>query len=187
MSEPSRLWRRVIPWISHPAGLAVDRWLVRATGHSLMGRAYLRAGGYPVRPHLLLTTLHWRTGARRTVVLPYSEDAGRYLVVGSHGGRPTDPIWALNVRAHPTVWVRPADRRWRLAKAHVAQGDERERLWRGITADGSYLYYAKHSQPRVIPIVVIEPVEPAAAHRPREDRAPAPGPPGGVVGPPREN
>jgi hypothetical protein len=58
MSEPSRFWRHVIPWISHPAGLAVDRWLVRATGHSLMGRAYLRAGGYPVRPHLLLTTLH---------------------------------------------------------------------------------------------------------------------------------
>jgi deazaflavin-dependent oxidoreductase (nitroreductase family) len=119
-------------------------------------------------------------------VLPYSEDASRYLVVGSHGGRPTDPIWALNVRAHPTVWVRPADRRWRLAKAHVAQGEERERLWREITADGSYLYYAKHSQPRVIPIVVIEPVEPAAARRPREDLAPAPGPPGGVVDPPRE-
>jgi len=187
MPEPSRFWRRVIPFISHPAGLAVDRLLVRATGHSLMGRAYLRAGGYPVRPHLLLATLHWRTGNRRTVVLPYFEREGRYLVVGSHGGRPTDPIWALDVRAHPTVWVRPADRRWRFARAHVARGEERERLWREITADGSYLYYAKHAQPRVIPIVVIDPVEASAARRPSEDRAPAAGPAGGLVGAPPGN
>ena len=182
MPTPSHFWRRVIPWISHPTGLAVDRWLVRATGHSLMGRAYLRAGGYPVRPHLLLETQHWRSGTRRTVVLPYFEDEGRYLVVGSHGGRPTDPIWALNVRAHPAVWVRAADRRWRFARAHVARGDERARLWSRITADGSYLHYAKHARPREIPVVVIDPGAARSAERPAEDRSD--GPSGGVVPPP---
>jgi deazaflavin-dependent oxidoreductase (nitroreductase family) len=171
MSDPSRFYRRLIPWISNPRGLAVDRWLVRATGHSLMGRAYLRAGGFPLRPHLLLTTIHWRTGARRTVVLPYSEDGDRYLVVGSHGGRPTDPIWALNVREHPEVWVRPRDRRWRFARAHVAQAGERERLWRAITAEGAYRYYERVAHPRVIPVVVVAPVDPGAGRRPLEDRA----------------
>jgi deazaflavin-dependent oxidoreductase (nitroreductase family) len=172
MEKPSLFWRRVIPWISHPTGLAVDRWLVRATGHSLMGRAYLRAGGYPVRPHLLLETQHWRSGVRRTVVLPYFEDGERYLVVGSHGGRPTDPIWALNLRAHPAVRVRAADRRWRFARAHVARGDERARLWSLITADGSYRHYAKHARPREIPVVVIDPGAAARAGRPAEDRVP---------------
>jgi deazaflavin-dependent oxidoreductase (nitroreductase family) len=104
-------------------------------------------------------------------VLPYDEDGDRYLVVGSHGGRPTDPIWALNVRAHPEVRVRPADRRWRFARAHVAQGAERERLWRAITVQGAYRYYERAAHPRVIPVVVVEPVDPRAARRPGEDRA----------------
>src|SRR5262245_62423277 len=109
MPAASKLYRRLIPVVSNPHGLALDRFLVRATGHSLVGRVYLRAGGYALRPHLLLTTIHWKSGALRTVVLPYSEDGERYLVVGSHGGRPTDPVWARNVRALPAVWVRPAD------------------------------------------------------------------------------
>jgi deazaflavin-dependent oxidoreductase (nitroreductase family) len=163
----------MIPIVSNPRGLAVDRWLVRATGHSLIGRAYLRAGGYPVRPHLLLETAHWRSGVRRSVVLPYGEDGGRFVVVGSHGGRPTDPVWALNLRAHPEVWVRPRDRRWRFARAHVAQGAERERLWAEITREGAYRLYERHAHPRRIPIVVIVPVDPAGAPRPREDRADA--------------
>jgi deazaflavin-dependent oxidoreductase (nitroreductase family) len=171
MPPPSRFYRRLIPWISNPRGLAVDRWLVRATARSLMGHAYHRAGGYPLRPHLLLTTIHWRTGTRRTVVLPYSEDGGRYLVVGSHGGRPTDPIWALNVRAHPEVWVRPRDRRWRFARAHVAQGAERERLWAEITAAGAYHYYQRAAHPRLLPVVVLAPADLASAARPAEDRA----------------
>ena len=170
MPAGSKLYRRLVPLVSNPAGLALDRCLVRATGHSLVGRVYLRAGGYALRPHLLLTTIHWKTGALRTVVLPYSEDGGRYLVVGSHGGRPTDPVWARNVRAHAEVWLRPPDRRWRFARAHVAQGEERERLWRGITAEGAYRYYERLAHPRVIPVVVLEPSDPAAA-RPPEDRA----------------
>jgi deazaflavin-dependent oxidoreductase (nitroreductase family) len=171
MPVPSAVYRHLIPLVSNPRGLALDRWLVRATGHSLVGRVYLRAGGYALRPHLLLTTIHWKSGALRTVVLPYSEDGARYLVVGSHGGRPTDPVWARNLRAHPEVWVRPRDRRWRFARAHVAQGEERDRLWRIITAEGAYRYYERMAHPRVIPVVVLEPADPGAAPRPSEDRA----------------
>jgi deazaflavin-dependent oxidoreductase (nitroreductase family) len=113
-----------------------------------------------------------RTGLRRSVVLPYLEDGDRYLVVGSHGGRPTDPIWVHNLRAHPQVWVRPRDRRWRFARAHVAQGEERERLWSAITSEGAYRYYERAAHPRLIPVVVVAPVDPAATRRPSEDRAP---------------
>ena len=172
MVGPSRFWRRVIPIVSNPRGLAVDRLLVRATGHSLIGRAYLRAGGYAMRPHLLLETTHWRSGVRRTVVLPYTEDGDRLVVVGSHGGRPTDPIWALNVRARPQVRVRARDRRWRLARAHVAEGEERERLWRAITAEGAYRYYEKQAHPRVIPVVVIAPETGPVPAIPRAPAAP---------------
>ncbi len=173
MPAPSRFWQRMIPFFSHPTGLAIDRLLMGVLDRSLMGHMYHRAAGMPLRPHLLLRTIHWKTGRIRTVVLPYqkSRDPGgeeRILVVGSHGGRPTDAIWSLNLRAHPQVWFR-VERRWHFGRAHIAQGAERESVWKEITAEGAYRHYEKAAHPRIIPAVVIEPlVDPK---RPREDMA----------------
>lgn len=172
-SGPSRFWQRMIPWFSHPMGLAIDRVLVRILDRSLMGHMYHRAAGMPLRPHLLLRTVHWKTGAARTIVLPYQSSRGpngeeRLLVVASHGGRPTDPIWCLNLRAHPLVWYR-AQRQWTVGRARIAQGAEREAVWKEITAEGAYRHYEKAAHPRIIPAVVIEPlVDPK---RPCEDMA----------------
>ncbi len=173
MPAPSRFWQRMIPLFSHPTGLAIDRMLVRLFDRSLMGHMYHRAAGMPLRPHLLLRTIHWKTGRIRTVVLPYQESRGpggeeRILVVGSHGGRPTDAIWSLNLRAHPEVWFR-AGRRWRFGRAWIAQGAEREAVWKQVTAGGAYLFYEKPAHPRVIPAIVIEPLR--GAERPSEDFA----------------
>ena len=163
----------MIPLFSHPTGLAIDRALVRVFDASLMGHMYQRAGGMPLRRHLLMKTIHWKTGAIRMVVLPYQESTGpkgeqRILVVGSHGGRATDAIWSLNLRAHPQVWYRVA-RRWQFGRARIAQGSEREAVWREITADGAYRHYEKTAQPRIIPAVIIEPLRDSA--RPKEDFA----------------
>ena len=171
MPAPSRFWQSMIPLFSHPTGLAVDRLLMRVLDRSLMGHMYHRAGGMPLRPHLLLRTIHWKTGRIRTVVLPYQRSRGPgdeewILVVGSHGGRPTDAIWSLNLRVHPQVWFR-VDRLWRFGRARVAQGAERESLWKQITAEGAYLFYEKPAHPRIIPAVVMEPI--ADVERPRED------------------
>ena len=47
----------------------------------------------------------------RTVVLPYfSAGKGRVAIVGSRGGMPTDPHWALNLRADPNATIDPAYR-----------------------------------------------------------------------------
>ena len=174
---PSRLHQRLIPWLSNPRGLAVDRWLVRLTGFSFMGRMYERAGGSTPRPHLLVETTHWKTGIRKTIVLPYQVIEDRYVVVGSHGGRPTDPIWALNLRAHPQVWVRPKTSSWvrpkggarQFCQAHRARGAERELLWKVVSEGGAYLHYKKTAHPRVIPLFVLDP-EPQRI-RPDEDWA----------------
>ncbi len=170
MSEakpPSRFHQRLIPWLSNPRGLAVDRLLVRATGYSFMGRMYERAGGSKPRPHLLVQTTHWKTGVRKTIVLPYQVVDGRYVVVGSHGGRPTDPIWALNLRAHPEVWVRPKGASWQFCRAHMARDAERDVLWKVVSQGGAYLHYKKTAYPRRIPLFAFDP-EPQRA-RPDED------------------
>ena len=69
-APPSRFWQRMIPVFSHPTGLAIDRWLVRIFDRSLMGHMYHRAAGTTLRPHMLLKTIHWKTGRVRTIVLP---------------------------------------------------------------------------------------------------------------------
>ena len=149
-----RLWMRAALLVSNPTGLRLDRWLVAATGFSFINQCYARAGGFTPRPCLLLTTRHHETAAPRTIVLPYRRDGDRLLVVGSHGGRPTDAVWAKNLRVHPQVDVRVGWSRISVA-AREASGEERDRVWGIVTADGAYLGYQKMAAPRMIPVFVL--------------------------------
>jgi deazaflavin-dependent oxidoreductase (nitroreductase family) len=139
---------------SNAAGLRFDRALVAATGFSLINQFYSRAGGFTPRPCLLLTTRHHETGDLRQVVLPYRRDGEGWLVVGSHGGRPTDAIWAKNLRAHPAVEVQVGRHRFPVIAAEPS-GEERERVWRIVTDDGAYVGYQKMARPRVIPVFAL--------------------------------
>ena len=74
----------------------------------------------------------------------------------SKGGAPRNPDWYHNVRANPEVEV--AGGRIR-ARARVAEGEERERIWRAqaseVPAFGSY----QERTGRTIPVVILEPEE----------------------------
>jgi deazaflavin-dependent oxidoreductase (nitroreductase family) len=148
-------WMRAALFVSNPTGLRLDRWLVWATGFSFVNQFYGRAAGLTPRPCLLLATRHYRTGVRRRVVLPYQREADRILIIGSHGGRPNDAIWAKNLRVHPDCEVRLG---WqsRATASHEAQGSERDQVWKIVTQDGGYLGYEKMAAPRVIPVFVLE-------------------------------
>jgi|LWDU01.1.fsa_nt_gi deazaflavin-dependent oxidoreductase (nitroreductase family) len=151
-----KLWMRLALAFSNSTGLRIDRALARTTGFSLINQFYSRAGGFTPRPCLLVTTRHHKTGARRTVVLPYRKDGDAWLVVGSHGGRPTDAIWAKNLRANPLVEIR-VDRRDVQVEAIDTSGTERARVWEIVSDDGAYTAYAKSADPRVIPVFRLQP------------------------------
>lgn len=106
MPKPSKFYQRLVFLTLYPACLPVDKALVRLTGYSLVNRIYAKAGGMRERPCLLMTTLHWKTGAPKTVVLPYHQFDHQYVVQGSLAGRPQDPVWATNVRAYPFTWLK---------------------------------------------------------------------------------
>jgi deazaflavin-dependent oxidoreductase (nitroreductase family) len=148
------MWMRAALLVSNEIGLRVDRWLVWATGVSFVNQFYGRAGGFTPQPCLLLSTRHHKTKAPRSVVLPYYRDEDRWLVVGSHGGRPTDPVWAKNLRVYPECKVRLG---WRSMEtsAHEASGAERDRVWGIVTAEGAYLGYQKLAGRRAIPVFVL--------------------------------
>jgi deazaflavin-dependent oxidoreductase (nitroreductase family) len=144
-----------------PLGRAFDRWLVRVTGFSVITWQYAKAGGNPYQPTLLLTTIGRKSGRLRTRALPYyTDDEGRWVVIGSNGGGPRDPDWAWNVRSNASAWV--CVRRRRLpVRAHIASGDERRRLFASITAkrDSLARYQARASTfGREVPLVVLEPI-----------------------------
>lgn len=140
-------------------GRAFDRWLVRRTGFSVITWQYSKAGGNAYQPTLLLTTIGRRTGELRERALPYHRDGDRYVVIGSNGGGPKDPDWVFNVRADENVWL-CVDRRNVAARARVAQGDERARLFALVDSkrDSLRRYQERASTfGREVPLVVLTP------------------------------
>lgn len=138
-------------------GLAVDNAVLRATGYSLMTKQYTYAGGVPYQPTLMLTTIGARTKKLRTAGLPYFEVGSDWVVRGSNGGGPTDPHWVFNVRANPHSWIR-VNRKQRPVHAHVAAGEERERLFKILAEmSPSTEAYQNMCAPRELPLVVLRP------------------------------
>jgi deazaflavin-dependent oxidoreductase (nitroreductase family) len=114
-------------------------------------------GGPGVLPTLLLTTKGRKTGKPRDVPLIYGESDGSYVVVGSRGGTPTHPVWFLNLEADPDCELQVSTKHVR-ARARVAEGEERERLWKQMAEIyPPYDEYQKNAGARTIPVVVLEP------------------------------
>ena len=113
------------------------------------------AGGYPDTPSLLLTTVGRKSGVRRTMPLFYGTDGPRFVIVGSKGGADTHAAWYLNILDEPRVDVQVGADRFP-ARARVASGDERERLWSMMVEVYPPYddYQAKTA--REIPLVVLE-------------------------------
>jgi deazaflavin-dependent oxidoreductase (nitroreductase family) len=105
---------------------------------------------------LLLTTTGRRSGEKRTTPLIYQPDGDRYVIVASRGGAPAHPGWYHNLAADPDVEVQVKGDRFS-ARASTAEGEEREQLWKLMTAAWpSYDDYQKRTG-REIPVVVLTP------------------------------
>jgi deazaflavin-dependent oxidoreductase (nitroreductase family) len=114
-------------------------------------------GGFEGAPMLLLHTTGAKSGAARTNPMVYQQVGDNYAVFASKGGAPTNPDWYHNLVAHPDVKIEVGDKTIG-ARARVAEGDERERIWskQKQVMPGFADYDQKTS--RVIPVVVLEPV-----------------------------
>ncbi len=104
---------------------------------------------------LLLTTTGRTSGEKRTTPLIYAADGARYVIVASKGGAPDHPGWYKNLEKTPEVELQVKEEVFR-ARAHVAKGEERARLWRKMNEVWpDYDEYAKKTA-REIPVVVLE-------------------------------
>jgi deazaflavin-dependent oxidoreductase (nitroreductase family) len=107
-------------------------------------------------PVLLLTTTGRRSGKRRVTPLTFFEDGADLVVVASNGGSDRAPGWFLNLQQDPRAAI-AIETHEQAVTARTASGDERERLWAGITA--SFALYAKYQTrtTRQIPVVILTP------------------------------
>jgi proline iminopeptidase len=104
---------------------------------------------------LLLTTVGRRTGRETTTPLIFALDGGNPVIVASNGGAPEHPGWYRNLVKNPLVGVQIEGGHFR-ARAVVAEGAERERLW--ALMNGVWPHYAEYQErtERTIPVVVLE-------------------------------
>jgi deazaflavin-dependent oxidoreductase (nitroreductase family) len=115
----------------------------------------LRDTGLPIA---IFWTRGVKSGKVRKNPLMKVAHAGRYAMVGSQGGAPTDPAWVANLRADPQVTVQDGPDPWD-AVAREVHGEEKAEWWeRAVTAYPSYADYQKKTD-REIPLFVVEPVQ----------------------------
>ncbi|MGE0386280.1 MAG: nitroreductase family deazaflavin-dependent oxidoreductase [Gammaproteobacteria bacterium] len=105
---------------------------------------------------LLLTATGRRSGRQRSLPLIYRKVGADYVIVGSKGGAPDDPVWYKNLQANPDCEIQ-VGREHLTVRARTAQGAEREALWQQmVELLPQYAEYQART-PRAIPVVVLEP------------------------------
>jgi F420H(2)-dependent quinone reductase len=110
-------------------------------------------GGLPV---LLLDHVGAKSAVKRTTPLVYVRDGENIVIVASKGGDPRHPSWFHNLRAHPDVRVQIGSRQ-RPVRAHVADPQERARLWpKALEVYPGYEGYQERTA-REIPLVILRP------------------------------
>ena len=114
----------------------------------------LRDTGLPV---IIMTHTGNKTGAIRKTPLMRVKDGVNYVLVGSLGGAPTNPVWVYNLRANPTVELRDHTAVQTMRVREVTDEAERARLWKLAVA--AYPPYAEYQAKttRRIPLFIAEP------------------------------
>jgi deazaflavin-dependent oxidoreductase (nitroreductase family) len=115
----------------------------------------ITSGPFAGRTVLLLTTIGVKSGQERLAPVVYTRDGDRIVIVASKGGAPTHPSWYLNLVANPVVTLEVGAEKFQ-ARATVAEGAERDRLYAAHAASyPGFLEYQEKTS-RVIPVVTLE-------------------------------
>ena len=108
-------------------------------------------------PVIIVTHIGNKTGAIRKTPLMRVRDGNNYILVGSKGGAPTDPVWVYNLRVNPDVEIRDEAEVRSMRVREVEDEAERARLWKlAIAAYPPYAEYQERTTRR-IPVFVAEP------------------------------
>jgi F420H(2)-dependent quinone reductase len=115
----------------------------------------LRDTGLPV---VIVTNTGNKSGAVRKTPLMRVKDGENYVLIGSVGGGPKNPVWVYNLRANPRVEIRDRQDVRSMRVREVTDDAERARLWAiAVEAYPPYEEYQGRTT-RKIPVFLAEPV-----------------------------
>ena len=115
----------------------------------------LRDTGFPV---IIVTNQGNKTGAIRKTPLMRVKDGNNFVLVGSRGGAPKNPVWVYNLRNDANVEIRDETEVFTMRVREVADPQERARVWDlAVAAFPDYQEYQERTS-RTIPVFIAEPV-----------------------------
>ena len=111
-------------------------------------------------PCIIVTHTGNKTGGIRKIPLMRVEVDGSYVLVGSYGGRPKNPVWVYNIRTNPDVEIRDKTEIFKMRVREITEDPERQRLWDASAA--AYPPYNEYQAKtdRKIPVFIAERVLP---------------------------
>lgn len=106
---------------------------------------------------IVLWTIGARSGkVRKTPLVRIADGEGRYAVIGSQGGAPTNPQWVHNLRARPVARLQDGPD-LRDYTVREATGDEKASWWERASAVWPDYDAYQAATERQIPLFVLEP------------------------------
>jgi deazaflavin-dependent oxidoreductase (nitroreductase family) len=108
-------------------------------------------------PCIIVTHVGNKTGGIRKIPLMRVKVDNAYVLIGSMGGQPNNPVWVYNLRANPDVEIRDETEVFKMRVREVTDDQERQRLW-----DASAEAYPPYNDyqaktTRKIPVFIAEP------------------------------
>jgi len=108
-------------------------------------------------PCIIITHTGGKTGAVRKIPVMTVKYGKGYVLIGSYGGRPKNPVWVYNLRANPDVEIRDGTEVMKMRVREVIDNPERQELWdTGVVAYPPYAEYQAKTD-RTIPVFIAEP------------------------------
>ncbi|ORA04580.1 nitroreductase family deazaflavin-dependent oxidoreductase [Mycolicibacterium bacteremicum] len=134
-----------IKWMSR-----ANTWLFKKSGGKL-GNKFLRGAEVGI-----LTTTGRKSGEPRDSPLLFLQEGRRIVLVASQGGRATNPMWYLNLKADPNITFQTKKEKLDLV-AREATDAERDEYWPKL--DAMYPDFANYRSytDRKIPILICDP------------------------------
>ena len=109
-------------------------------------------------PCIIVTHVGNKTGGIRKIPLMRVKVDNSYVLIGSMGGQPKNPVWVYNLRANPDVQIRDKHEVTEMKVREVSDESERKSLWEAsVEAYPPYEEYQAKTD-RVIPVFIAEPV-----------------------------
>ena len=107
-------------------------------------------------PCIIVTHVGNKSGALRKIPVMRVKVENSYVLIGSYGGRPKNPVWVYNLRANPDVEIRDRTEVFKMRIREVTDDKERQNLWdAGAKAFPPYNEYQEKTS-RKIPVFIAE-------------------------------